>query len=43
MKFAKISQKLAMVAGSPKTFMGALILIFLWGLSGPIFDFNDTE
>jgi low affinity Fe/Cu permease len=42
MKFAKISQKLALWAGSPKTFMGALILIFLWGLSGPIFHFNDT-
>ena len=42
MKFAKISQKLAMMAGSPKTFMGALILIGLWGLSGPIFDYNDT-
>lgn len=42
MKFAKISQKLAMVAGSPKTFMGALILIGLWGLSGPIFHYNDT-
>ncbi|WP_339453312.1 low affinity iron permease family protein [Pseudomonas sp. EA_5y_Pfl2_R50] len=42
MKFAKISQKLAMVAGSPKTFMSALILIGLWGLSGPIFDYNDT-
>lgn len=42
MKFAKISQKLAIVAGSPKTFMGALILIGLWGLSGPIFDYNDT-
>jgi low affinity Fe/Cu permease len=42
MKFAKISQKLAMVAGSPETFMGALILIGLWGLSGPIFHYNDT-
>ncbi|WP_285417126.1 low affinity iron permease family protein [Pseudomonas sp. efr-133-TYG-5] len=42
MKFAKISQKLALWAGSPKTFMGALILIGLWGLSGPIFQFNDT-
>jgi low affinity Fe/Cu permease len=42
MKFAKISQKLALWAGSPKTFMGALILIGLWGLSGPIFDYNDT-
>ena len=42
MKFAKISQKLALWAGSPKTFMGALILIALWGLTGPIFDYNDT-
>ena len=42
MKFAKISQKLALWAGSPKTFMGALILIGLWGMSGPIFDYNDT-
>ncbi|MVV49572.1 low affinity iron permease family protein [Pseudomonas sp. PB120] len=42
MKFAKISQKLALWAGSPKTFLGALILIALWGLSGPIFHFNDT-
>ena len=42
MKFAKISQKLALWAGSPKTFMAALILIALWGLSGPIFGFNDT-
>jgi low affinity Fe/Cu permease len=42
MKFAKVAQKLALWAGSPKTFMGAIILIFLWGLSGPIFHFNDT-
>ena len=42
MKFAKISQKLALWSGSPKTFMAALILIFLWGLSGPIFGYNDT-
>lgn len=42
MKFAKVSQKLALWAGSPKTFLGALVLIALWGLSGPIFDYNDT-
>ncbi|MBK5355485.1 low affinity iron permease family protein [Pseudomonas sp. TH41] len=42
MKFAKISQKLALWAGSPRTFLGAIILIFLWGLSGPIFHFDDT-
>ncbi|BFT61745.1 low affinity iron permease family protein [Pseudomonas moorei] len=42
MKFAKIAQKLALWAGSPRTFLLAIILIFLWGLSGPIFHFNDT-
>ncbi|WP_439879345.1 low affinity iron permease family protein [Pseudomonas prosekii] len=42
MKFAKISQKLALWAGSPRTFLGAIILICLWGLSGPIFGYNDT-
>lgn len=42
MKFAKISQTLALWTGSPKTFLGAITLIFLWGLSGPIFHFNDT-
>ncbi len=42
MIFAKISQKLPLWAGSPKTFMGALILIGLWGISGPIFSYNDT-
>lgn len=42
MKFAKISQKLALWAGSPKTFMGALVLIGVWGLTGPIFHYNDT-
>jgi low affinity Fe/Cu permease len=42
MKFAKVAQKLALWAGSPKTFMGAIILIFLWAMSGPFFGFNDT-
>ncbi|MHC8340563.1 low affinity iron permease family protein [Pseudomonas sp. HLT2-19-2] len=42
MKFAKVAQKLALWAGSPKTFIGAIVLIFLWGLSGPVFHFNDT-
>jgi low affinity Fe/Cu permease len=42
MKFAKIAQKLSLWAGQPRTFMGAIILIVLWGLSGPFFHFNDT-
>lgn len=42
MKFAKISQTLALWAGSPRTSLVAIGLILLWGLSGPIFHFNDT-
>ncbi|WP_210643261.1 MULTISPECIES: low affinity iron permease family protein [unclassified Pseudomonas] len=42
MTFAKIAQKLALWAGSPKTFLGAIVLLVLWALSGPLFQFNDT-
>lgn len=42
MKFAKTAQKLALWAGHPQTFLGAIVLIILWGLSGPIFHFDDT-
>ena len=42
MKFANIAQKLSLWAGLPRTFLGAIVLIILWGLSGPIFHFNDT-
>jgi len=42
MTFAKIAQKLALWAGSPKTFLGALVLLVLWAASGPYFQFNDT-
>jgi low affinity Fe/Cu permease len=42
MKFANIAQKLSLWAGLPRTFLGAIVLIILWGLSGPIFHFNNT-
>ncbi|EJL07962.1 low affinity iron permease family protein [Pseudomonas chlororaphis] len=42
MKFAKLSQKLSLWAGSPVTFLIALALIAIWGMSGPVFGFNDT-
>jgi len=42
MTFAKIAQKLSLWAGSPKTFLGAIVLLVLWALSGPVFKFNDT-
>jgi low affinity Fe/Cu permease len=42
MTFAKIAQKLSLWAGSPKTFLGAIVLLTLWAASGPFFGFNDT-
>jgi len=42
MKFSKFSQALSKWAGSARTFMAALILICVWGLTGPYFHYNDT-
>ncbi|MEG5266914.1 low affinity iron permease family protein [Pseudomonas sp. JDS28PS106] len=42
MKFAKFAQGLSRWAGSPKTFMAAIVLICLWASSGPWFHYNDT-
>jgi low affinity Fe/Cu permease len=42
MKFAKFAQGLSRWAGSPRTFMLAIILIGLWASTGPWFHYNDT-
>jgi low affinity Fe/Cu permease len=42
MKLAKVSQKLALSADSPRTLLLAIVLIVAWALTGPLFDFNDT-
>ncbi|MGY2398316.1 low affinity iron permease family protein [Pseudomonas sp. SDO5271_S396] len=42
MKFSAVSQTLSRWAGSPRTFFTAVALIFVWGLSGPYFHYNDT-
>lgn len=42
MKFAKFAQGLSRWAGSPRTFMAAIVLICLWASSGPWFHYNDT-
>lgn len=38
-RFAKATSRLT---GKPVTFMSAVSIILLWGLSGPIFGFSDT-
>lgn len=40
--FTRFSQWVALQAGKPVVFAGALGLIVLWGASGPIFGFGDT-
>ena len=40
--FSKFAKKASADAGHPITFAGALLLILIWGVSGPIFDYSDT-
>lgn len=42
MKFDRFGQWLASHSGRPVTFVIALMLIIAWGVSGPLFHFNDT-
>ncbi|WP_176511148.1 low affinity iron permease family protein [Pseudomonas faucium] len=42
MKFDRFAQWLANWTGRPLSFAVALLLILVWGLSGPLFHFNDT-
>ncbi|HEX4550410.1 low affinity iron permease family protein [Pseudomonas sp.] len=42
MKFARFCQALSNWSGSSKTFLLAIVLIGVWGLSGPYFHYNDT-
>jgi low affinity Fe/Cu permease len=42
MKFARFCQALSNWAGSSKTFLLAIALIGVWGLTGPYFHYNDT-
>ena len=40
--FTRLSQATARWAGKPVTFFLALSVIVIWGLSGPVFGYNDT-
>jgi low affinity Fe/Cu permease len=42
MNFDRIAQGVARSAGRPLTFIAALVLILVWGVSGPVFGFSDT-
>lgn len=40
--FTLISGKVAVLAGRPVTFILALAVIIIWGVTGPIFHYSDT-
>ena len=40
--FNTIAKKSATATGSPWTFLAALAIVVLWGITGPLFNFNDT-
>jgi low affinity Fe/Cu permease len=40
--FNTLAKKASAAAGSPWVFGGALGIVLVWGISGPIFGFNDT-
>lgn len=42
MLFQRMSNKTTKVTGSPKAFILALIVVIMWAVTGPIFNFSDT-
>ena len=40
--FDAFATKITAAAGSPYAFIGAFLIIAIWGLTGPIFHFSDT-
>ncbi|MBC7911948.1 MAG: low affinity iron permease family protein [Pyrinomonadaceae bacterium] len=40
--FHRIAQKTSNAAGSPWAFTIAIVIIIVWGMTGPIFGFSDT-
>lgn len=40
--FHRIASKISQVAGSPIAFLSAVIIISVWAITGPIFNFSDT-
>lgn len=40
--FIRFSQSVSYMTGHPVVFFGAMMVVIIWGLSGPLFDFNNT-
>ncbi|MFM9911200.1 MAG: low affinity iron permease family protein [Chitinophagaceae bacterium] len=40
--FDKFSTKITRATGSPAAFIGAMLVVLIWGILGPIFNFSNT-
>lgn len=40
--FRRIAHRTSEMVGSPWAFIGAVLIILVWGITGPIFRFSDT-
>lgn len=40
--FRKFASRTSSIAGSAMAFLGAILIVATWGLTGPIFDFSNT-
>ncbi len=40
--FRRIATKISNTAGHASTFLGAIIIVFVWGATGPLFGFSNT-
>lgn len=40
--FRKFSNQISQVVGSPWAFVAAVMLVIIWGVTGPLFGFSDT-
>jgi low affinity Fe/Cu permease len=40
--FEKFSNKITKATGSPFAFLTAFVIVVIWGVTGPLFDYSDT-
>ena len=40
--FTRAAKWASRTAGRPSTFIGAVVIILIWAITGPLFDFSDT-
>ena len=40
--FGRLSRKVARFTGSPTCFLGAVAIVLVWAMTGPMFKFNET-